>query len=56
MSEEVVGFTPVNQISKIVEESYKDFATGITKNVEFRKQQLNQLRKFSKENKDLIRE
>jgi len=56
MIEEIIEFTPIKQIPKLVEEAEKDFSSGFTKDVRFRKEQLKQLVKFAKETKDLVRE
>ncbi|PVU89081.1 hypothetical protein BB559_005247 [Furculomyces boomerangus] len=50
----VIEYTPLDQIPKIVEDLRASFATGITRNVEFRKQQLMKLFDMINDNKEIL--
>ncbi|EIE84993.1 hypothetical protein RO3G_09703 [Rhizopus delemar RA 99-880] len=49
-------FTPIEEIPTIVGSLHKTFETGLTRDINFRKQQLAQLAKFCRENADILRE
>ncbi|KAG0744376.1 hypothetical protein G6F57_009595 [Rhizopus arrhizus] len=49
-------FTPIEEIPTIIGSLHKTFETGLTRDINFRKQQLAQLAKFCRENADNLRE